>query len=328
MITPPTSNIRSDTEALKSILLAELPRLIDTLFHGRFIERAAHEYRIGKQGSISIRRADGAYFNHETGQGGDVFTLIQHELRVDFMGARAWVKAFVGQNGVACDLSPVQPHNHQWRVKADAKADAQRSKAMAMLKRSLPIINTLAEAYLRHTRGIAMDQLPESLRFIEHAYNFKANGFHPAMIAEMCDVEGNPIAVHCTFLDPSTGDKLKGDGIKSRLIFGGCRGGAIRLAPATERLAICEGIEDALSVMQSSDWPVWATGGTSNLRSVVLPDGVREVMLCIDNDDAGREAAKVGTERFIAEGRSVRIATPPAPHKDFNAALMAAHHAE
>jgi hypothetical protein len=304
----------SDTTAIKARLLEQLPRLIECLFAGRSVHRTEFEYRIGNNGSVSIRLDNGCYFNHETGEGGDIISFIQHTLKMDFKGAVLFAKNLVGN----APLAPITPPDNLQR-KIDENAMLKRDKALEMLKRSIPINNTLAEVYLRKYRAISLEQIPASLRFIEHAYNYTAGGYFPAMIASISDLDGNIIAAHCTFIAPKTGDKLQGNGIKSRLIFGGCRGGAIRLSQATEKLALCEGVEDGLSILQSApDLTVWATAGTSNLRAVLIPDFVKEVIICADNDKAGSEAATDLAARLVAENKTVRIAKPPAGFKDFN----------
>ncbi len=303
-----------DTHTLKAQALTRLSQLVECLFSGRATHRTAHEYRIGTQGSISVRIADGSYFNHETGEGGDIFTLIQHVLRTDFKGALTWARDFVGN----MPLPPIPP-TENLQKKMDKRAARQRDKALAMLKRVEPIKGTPAEVYLRQKRGIVIEPLPTSLAFIAHAYNYTAGGFHPALIASIRNSEGNIIAAHATFLNPATGDKLQGNGIKSRLIFGSYRGGAIRLAAATDKLALCEGIEDGLSILQCSpDLPVWACAGTSGLRAVQIPLHVHEVIICADGDDAGKQAADDLSKRLIKEGKKVRLAMPPEGVKDFN----------
>lgn len=304
----------SDIHALKAQALTRLPQLVECLFSGRTIHRATHEYRVGTKGSISVRIADGSYFNHETSAGGDIFTLIQDVLRTDFKGALAWAHDFAAN----MPLTPViLTENLQKKI--DERAVRQRDKAIALWKRAEPIKETLANAYLRTHRGIALSPLPGALAFIAHAYNFSAGGFYPAMIAKMQNVDGDIVAAHCTFLDEKTGNKLVGEGVKPRLIFGACRGSTIRLAQATERLALCEGIEDGLSILQECpELPVWACAGTSGLRAVQIPSHVRDVLICSDNDTAGKEAADDLSTRLVNEGRNVRIATPPAGVKDFN----------
>ncbi len=192
------SNHTNDTAGLKAGLIEQIPRLVECLFTGRTIQRTAHEYRIGTQGSISLRLLDGSYFNHESGEGGDILTLIQHSFRTDFKGALVWARGFLGQR--ADILRPALPHLKQ---KIDERASRQRDKALSMIKRSTPIERTLGERYLREKRGITMEALPDSIRFLEHGYNYTASGFYPAIIASISDVAGNAIACHCTFLDAS-----------------------------------------------------------------------------------------------------------------------------
>ena len=106
------------------------------------------------------------------------------------------------------------------------------------------------------------------------------------------------------------------------MTLGPTTGGAVRLAPAGPRLAIAEGVETALSVLQACpDLPVWAVLGTSGFKSVILPGDIREVVIAADADDAGTSAAHEATERFLAEGLSVRIARPPNGFADFNDVL-------
>ena len=137
--------------ALKVQLLQQLPRLSEYLFTGRVIHRMRHEYRIGKRGSKVIRLADGIYFDHETGEGGDILCLIQRELKINFKGALVWARGFVGNAAL-----PPLPHIEVLQKKYDARAARQRDKALAIWRRSKPITGTLAEKYLREHRGIIL----------------------------------------------------------------------------------------------------------------------------------------------------------------------------
>ena len=53
------------------------------------------------------------------------------------------------------------------------------------------------------------------------------------------------------------------------------------------------------------------------LRAVELPDAVREVIIAADNDEPGEKAALDAAQRFLAEGRRVKIARP-SKGSDFN----------
>ena len=63
--------------------------------------------------------------------------------------------------------------------------------------------------------------------------------------------------------------------------------------------------------MLATGQPTWAALSTSGLRALALPPEVRQVMILADGDDAGDAAAVAAAERWLNEGRSVRIARPP-----------------
>ena len=88
-------------------------------------------------------------------------------------------------------------------------------------------------------------------------------------------------------------------------------GGAVRLAAATGKLVLAEGLETALSVLQATGKPVWACLGTSGLKAVILPPEVRMVFIAADGDQRGEDAAIKAADRFVAEGRRTKIARPP-----------------
>ena len=103
------------------------------------------------------------------------------------------------------------------------------------------------------------------------------------------------------------------------------KGGAVRCAQSPENLVLCEGIEDALTIQQATGLPCWATLGTAGLVAVLLPDTVRTVILATDNDTPGKAAAAKAAARFLNEKRQVKIAFPPASHKDFNQVLCGSY---
>ena len=84
-----------------------------------------------------------------------------------------------------------------------------------------------------------------------------------------------------------------------------------------------EGIETCLAAMQATGHPAWAALSTSGLRTLDLPDDVRDVIVLADGDDAGEAAARDCAWRWKREGRRVRIARPP-QGMDFNDMLLVA----
>jgi hypothetical protein len=128
-----------------------------------------------------------------------------------------------------------------------------------------------------------------------------------------------PLAIHRTFLARDGSGKAPVD--PQKMMLGRCRGGAVRLAPAGEVLMLGEGIETCLAAMQATGHPAWAALSTSGLRTLDLPEDVRDVIVLADGDDAGEAAARAAALRWNREGRRVRIAHPP-QGMDFNDMLL------
>ena len=104
-------------------------------------------------------------------------------------------------------------------------------------------------------------------------------------------------------------------------MLGPCRGGAVRLGSPSDVLMIGEGIETCLAAMQETGHPSWAALSTSGLRSLDLPNEVRDIIVLADGDDPGEAAAQDCGRRWKREGRRVRIARPPRG-LDFNDLLL------
>ena len=94
-----------------------------------------------------------------------------------------------------------------------------------------------------------------------------------------------------------------------------------------DRLLICEGIEDGLSVaLAAPELRVWAAGTLGNLAHVKIPDCCHEVIVAADNDWGKPQAEallKRGIEALAAQRRPVRVARA-AIGKDFNDQLRGA----
>jgi hypothetical protein len=141
------------------------------------------------------------------------------------------------------------------------------------------------------------------------------------MIALIERVDLGAVAVSRTFLaiDGSSG-KATLDPV--RMFCGPVAGGAVRLAPAAERLAITEGVETGLAFMLGSGLATWAALSAAGIRNLILPEGVREIVIAADPDAVGTIAARAAARRWRAEGRRVVIARPTATDRDFNDLLL------
>ena len=142
----------------------------------------------------------------------------------------------------------------------------------------------------------------------------------PAMVALVTrGVDDAPLAIHRTFLARDGSGKAPVD--PPKMMLGPCRGGAVRLAPATDLLMVGEGIETCLAAMQATGHPAWAALSTSGLTALELPDEIREVFVLADGDASGEAAAHKAAVRWKGEGRRVWVAHPT-QGMDFNDMLM------
>jgi hypothetical protein len=184
----------------------------------------------------------------------------------------------------------------------------------------------LLERYLG-SRDITIP-IPQTLRFLRSCWHDLEGGFYSAMVARVDDVDGLQIGIHRTY--------LRADGLgkasvgEPRLALGPMKGGAVRLAPASELLLVGEGLETGLSAMQACGLPTWVATSTSGLKNLILPLAVRKVVILVDHDlnGAGERAARVAKQRWLREGRRVRFALPPDPGFDFNDILLGRPYAQ
>ena len=210
-------------------------------------------------------------------------------------------------------------------ARATAQIDRSIAKAAALKlwNYSQPLEATLGEQYLR-ARGITI-KLPASLRFTANLFHHRDRHndyYFPALVACAETSDGRFAGINRGWLDPNAPDlKLHADPQKATLGTGA--GAVVRLTPRfSSEIALTEGIEDGLSIVQMYGLTTWATLGT-NIRAVKLPDAVNSVLIAADNDSAGRRAANEAAEQFYGEGRAVRIVYPRIG-KDFNQELLAA----
>lgn len=243
----------------------------------------------------------------------------------------------------------------------DAKTDDERRDAAARMFRGGKsftdahfgnFAKTPAADYL-HGRGITFNQLgrvPGCLTYTGQAWNGELQTNIPAMLAGVY-IRGSIVGVHRTFLQiTGAGAASKAMVANAKLTLGPIRGGIIPLWrgasarswaalwdaeldlawPETDadwRVTLCEGIEDALSLaIAAPERRIVACVSLANMGSAVLPPCVTDVTIAADNDRPGSVAATKGLPRVIAnlqgQGRTVRVARPPEPHKDFNAWLQ------
>jgi hypothetical protein len=172
----------------------------------------------------------------------------------------------------------------------------QHARAAWLWSQRRHIEGTPAERYLRG-RAITC-VFPATL-----AYLPARNGYAPSLIAAFGIPEepepgtvGEPHdvhAVHITRLLLDGSDRERCD--RAKIMIGRSLGLPIVVAPVNDLggLAVCEGIEDALTVHQAIGLGAWAAGSASRMPALAkaIPEYVESVSIFGHDDAAGRDGA-------------------------------------
>ena len=201
--------------------------------------------------------------------------------------------------------------------RSDPEPNPNGDAAVAIWKKARPAEGTPVQIYLA-SRCITVET-PPSIRYYPDLKHGPTGLELPTMVAAVQGPDRTITGILRTFL--AAGGSKKAAVPQNKMMLGRCAGGGVRLAAAADRVAVAEGLETALSVLQATNIPTWATLSTSGMRSLILPSNVREIIICADGDDPGEAAARDVAKRWVGEGRRVRIARPPRGC-DFNDVLM------
>ncbi|MHC2018772.1 DUF7146 domain-containing protein [Methylobacterium sp. CM6247] len=180
--------------------------------------------------------------------------------------------------------------------------------------------------WLRYRR-VYTDPAPRCLRAISclaYSHEVSTPSFHPAMLAQVLDHAGNPVAIHRTYL---TAEGKKADVPKARLSLGPLPdGSAVRLSRAGPTLGIAEGIETALAASRIFEIPVWAALNAGRLAAWSPPPNVEHVVILGDNDKSftGQFAAFTLAHRLARPKTGLRVAVeiPPTTGTDWADVLV------
>jgi len=198
--------------------------------------------------------------------------------------------------------------------------DRQRTRsALDTWRASRSPIGTPVETYLMR-RGLIV-RASDSVRF--HPACPFAGKYITAMIALVRNIVTNePQAIHRTALDIA-GNKVKIDG-KCRLALGPTANGAIKLtndADVTYGLGIGEGVESTASLQMLPEWrgaPVWALLSAGGIAKFPVLSGIETLVVAVDHDNPGEQAATTVTQRWHEPGRDVLLLRSSKASQDMN----------
>jgi hypothetical protein len=211
------------------------------------------------------------------------------------------------------------------RDRQAAERDRQKRIAEALDFRKHKTVDphgTVVERYWI-ARGLA-PPIPPTIRASRSWLRHPEGGARPAMIALVQHFQHGPVAIHRTWL--AVDGSGKASFREPRRSLGPVGGAAVRLAPVGETLVVAEGIETAASVMLATGLPAWAAISAIGIERLILPPLpiAATVIIAADNDANGRgeSAARVAAQRWLSEGRRVRIAMPLVLGFDWNDILL------
>ena len=203
-----------------------------------------------------------------------------------------------------------------------AQRAGKQAAALRLFSGSTPLTAIDPAARYLARRGLVAFVGCPALRYRGDCHH-QAGGRHPALVAEVLDVAGRPIAVHRCYL---TREEAKAVLEPCKVSLGPTWGGAVRLTPDSApppAVLIGEGIESAASAGLLLGLPAWAALSAGNLGGgLVLPAAVRSVIIGADADKVGQREAQAAARCWRAEGRTVRVALPDTSGQDFNDILQ------
>ncbi|MFZ6761315.1 DUF7146 domain-containing protein [Pseudoroseomonas sp. WGS1072] len=298
----------------------------------------------GQSLAVRIRgEKAGVWADFASGQRGDALDLVAQTL---FSGSKRdaiqWASRWLGLNSGEVPIAkPRQAGRARSDVEPDKDAMRRRRQALSLfLAGQRQILDTPAELYLSG-RGIHLRDLgrqPAALRYHAELWCAEVGRPLPALLAAICEPGGRHVATQRIWIAPDrTGVWRKAPLKNAKKVIGSFAGGIVplwrgssgqplKLAAMGEEVVVAEGIETALSIAAAvPEMRIISAISLGNMASINLPPAITKVVIGADNDDHNSSAAQAlqrAVDRFIAEGREVRIARSPIG-SDFNDALCA-----
>ncbi|MBU0744253.1 MAG: conjugative transfer relaxase/helicase TraI [Gammaproteobacteria bacterium] len=337
-----------DAKEISKLLSNSAESLVEKLL-GRPNERlsSSSEWRYGNKGSLVIRMSGdnrGLWHNFETGESGNLLTLIQKDTGLSFRETLKYAaNMFTNRINIIASKQyksdKLQINSNDQNDKVYTKNDKTSEYAKKLATESMPILGTIAERYLKGKRGISNVDSPD-IRYHPKVYvgkNEKDSNqkYMPAMLSIGRDKDGNIQCVQATYLDPKTANKADLD-VKKRT-YSSPSGASVSLQKNknnTEKMVdktiepnknnennklsfIAEGVETGLSVKDAvrgiKNNDVVVTLGKSNFSNIDTRDIGQKVVFCLDNDGPKSFADNTfhkAAQRLIDSGKEVFIAIP------------------
>ena len=292
-----------------------------------------------KTPSLSVNQEKGLYNCFGCGESGDVFKLVMRVRKLGFPEAVSYLENFVATSKPQTSATSPRVTNSSVTAQGPITSKVSLIDVLSSYRKELEASREAID-YLRG-RGLYQGQI---LRRLDAGY---ASG----SLLEKCS-QGQKAALK----------DMKIISRKGREAFKGCITIALRdlggqvvalygrritnrapkhiymagphqglLNPAgylayQERMIWTEGIIDAISLMVLGFAGVdalYGANGLSQMHTQALKEGrTKEIILALDNDEAGRAGVSKLREQLKEQRLIIRVIFPPEPHKDWNDFLL------
>ena len=239
---------------------------------------------------------DGMYICNQCGSG-DGIDLLQHYHGWDFRETKKRVSELIPEAQFQ------QPDDDTEK----ARRALNKLRQEAVSARQVPEV----VRYLKG-RGLIIPPNLEAHPRLPYYVDGKVIAHYPAMLGKAVMKNGRPVTYHRTYI--KNGKKAPVDSPRKMMRTARkVKGYAIQLWPATDTVAIAEGIETAIAAYMMWEIPAWSVISANQMIEWEPPEGIREVLIAGDNDNsyAGQAAAYETARRLTAKGYRVDVQIPP-----------------
>ncbi|MBX9703478.1 MAG: toprim domain-containing protein [Silvanigrellaceae bacterium] len=316
-----------DIKLLTSVLNSKAEAFVTSLMGApdRF-ENGQLRYGSNK-GSLIVTvngNKQGLWFDHQTGEGGNLFQLIQKHENCGFKEALDYAGNYLNltreqKSFDTIDLSDISD-------KLDEKKQKSIRYARQLANASIPIKGTLGDTYLAKVRGVDTSVCSDSVRFIASIKEPETGEYHPALLLLGKNLKGQVQGVQAVFLDKE-GQKLNCE--EPKRSYGVMKGAAVPVHFGGNIYALSEGAETALSIAAANkNLTVFASlGSMTNVSAIDFKPQNNTFIIFADHDkehknprinkEARLKITKAADE-LLNKGFNVFICKPKEAGKDFN----------
>jgi putative DNA primase/helicase len=278
-----------DLDALRAALRERAADLAILLVgHPNRLMSSKRQLRFGNKGSLSVEISGakaGLWYDHESSEGGDLFSLIMREQGCGFVDAKKFAQDFVG---TAHSRPRAKPSLHVVGCRDyDSSAQKNKRRATTIFYNADGLDHSIAKRYFERRGLICPSDVDGRVLRFSPKCPFGNNERHPALIALFTGIDDNEPRAISRIALTSDGEKI------DRKMLGPVGGAAMKLsadADVSARLHIGEGLETCIAAMLAGFRPTWAVGSAGAIAAFPVLPNIRTLSILGEVNDGGANA--------------------------------------